>query len=445
MRSEMSKKWTKKIVISFIVSLISVSLIVVLFQGHSQQIMAYSEKGIISDNIVLGWIVNIFLGIIMVILSIIWDLLEFIIQPIMNAFQDAIFIVLSGEVINQALNISYSTWIWVAGTIFLICGFIYLVFVVMVKHNSPKSTFLNLVKGILALILFPIAYSLLYYFFSWFSTMLNTSSLNEMSIYDILTEYTFDMIGIIGNRWVQFSLVIVSAISVILIFKWFIEFIIAIIIRTYELIVFGVIGLGFSASAMTSDGGKRLSVYNSIMLTKIVSVFLLFLGYLIVISFLPAINRVIAETHFVGVHSDEGYINAILIFSFDLASFWMLKSLSTEWAFMISGDSKGALATQLNQAGSTSMMVMIPIKKMKSSALSYATAGISNVAKVLNKTKKAAGSYDKIVGNKKGKEKEGSKSEWYDKWEKNINSMRSRSNDNLDGYKANSEEGNNEV
>ncbi len=388
------KKWFFKVFLSLIFAAILTGIIIYFTIGTTspisgkevsfQQTINSFEK---QERGPIEWITggiteavtNIALGVITAILSVLWGIIDGIIEPLFNALQDAIFILFSGEIIIQAFNLSYKSWIIISTTIFVIMGFVYFIFTIMVKQNSSSKVFLNLSKSIIILLLSPILFFLLFSLFQWFGNLLNYSKFNDTSIYDAISKYTFDLVGTSNSGITNFAIFMTGFVVMMFIVKWFIEFIMALVIRIYELIVYGTVGLGFASSAYMSDDGKRLNQYNSVMLTKIINAFLLILGYFIIIYFLPTINDSIAGGNFETHYSGKEVLKLVLIYSTSLASFFMLKSLSTEWAFLISGDTKGALATQLSQVGAMASMATVPLKKVKQNGMAVATKGASKI------------------------------------------------------------------
>ncbi len=371
-------------------------------------------------------ILNIAFGILYAIISIIWTIVDSIFEPMFNAMQDAIYILFSGEIIVQAFNLTYKSWIIISGIIFSVMIFVYLCFTLLIKHKSPKATFLRLMKSILVLLLAPILFSLLFMLFGWFGHLLNYSRFNDTSIYNIISKYTFDLVGTFQSDITNFAILILGFIVIVLVFKWFFEFAIALSIRSFELIFYGVIGLGLSSSAYMSDEGKRLNQYNSVMLTKIINAFLLILGYFVTIYFLPAINNSIMNGEFETHYSNVESVRLVLIYAITLSSFWMLKSLSTEWAFLISGDTKGALATQLNQAGNIASSTLAPIRQVKNTALAVSTKGASKVASKAQNSLKIASTIKGANDARKTKERTKSIDKFLATWDEKINKINSQ-------------------
>jgi hypothetical protein len=98
--------------------------------------------------------------------------------------------------------------------------------------------------------------------------------------------------------------------------------------------------------------------------------------------------------------------------------------------FLLTKDTKGAFATQMNQASGATMRHLAPIKSMLiKKPMSLAKSFNRNMKsssgdrKVNSLTK----SWNREVGDKTGKAREKAKDEWANKWEKQINQVHRQS------------------
>ncbi len=365
-------------------------------------------------------IMNIIWGILGAILEAIYWLFAGFFTPLMNAFQDAIFILLGGGWFTKAFRVDYLTFIKICGGLFLVFGLIFGAIAIVTKNHD--GLIFRIIKGFLLFLMMPLVFYGLFALVGLLSYWISGSALNDQSIADLINSFSFGLINETTEPINRFFLSMIGLITMIGVFKFFFEFCIALANRVYELFLFGTIGIGLASSAIVSDNGKRMSTYNAIMMTKLFNAFLCVLGYLIVINLLPLIVEGIQNGSYDTTYSTIDDLKAVLTMVVVLASFMILKSLSTEWAFMLSGDAKGALATQMNQVGGVSRMVIMPLAKFQRRMI----RGASSLVKKSNyKVKKMANpsdsqrlsslnkSFNKAVGDSKGDVREKNISGWY--------------------------------
>lgn len=395
------------------------------FVGSGEYSLASALEG---SRTIPERITDIILGILGAILTTIYGLFAGFFTPLMNAFQDAIFILLGGGWFTKAFKVDYLTFIKVCGGLFLVFGLIFAAVAIVAKNHD--GLIFRIIKGFLLFLMMPLVFYGLFSLVGLLSYWVNGSALNDQSIADLINSFSFGLIDDNTDPINTFFLAMVGIITILGVFKFFFEFCIALANRVYEIFLFGTIGIGLASSAIVSDNGKRMSTYNAIMMTKLFNAFLCVLGYLVVINLLPLIVEGIQDGSYETHYSKLDSLKAVLTMVVILASFMILKSLSTEWAFMISGDAKGALATQMNQVGGVSRMVTMPLAKfqrrMSRGASSLVKKSNYQVKKMVNPNESQRlsslnKSFNRAVGNSKGEVREKNISGWYQANIKKIN------------------------
>lgn len=409
------------------------------FENPSERIF-----GINLGEIVGKWVLNIAAGLLAAVLSAILLLFYGIITPVMNAFQDAIFILLSGKIITSAIDVSYLSFMKISSIIFLIM-LAAMIIIAIIAVNTDRI-FLRVIKATLSFVFLPFLFWGLFSLAGYMSLWLNDSYFNDTSIADIVASFTFENGFSFGTGYSgleRFCLDILGIMVIIFILKYFMTFCISLAVRVYEVVAFGVLGIIFASSGMVHDNGKRLSTYNSVILTKIFNALLCIVSYLFFLNFLPYIIDNINKTHFDTTYSSDAVLSIVLSSSVVIGSFILLKSLSTEYAFAISGDAKGALATQLNQVNGTTGQFIKPFKQATNMGLAAAKAaatggttapleigkkigkkiakeGVASAKDIAKKSANLEKSYTKDVLSKSGNEREQAEQGWLSKYDKDI-------------------------
>ncbi len=384
------------------------------------------------------FILSMILASIYGILSIFWMVCSIVIEPIMNGAQDSIFILLSGEIIVSAFNLSYKMFLIIFGSIFVLLAVIFSIMSIFKNQNTKIIQ--NILKASLIFVAMPLVLFISFEIANLITNWLSESALNDSSIYDNISKYTFDIamdpdLPIL----IRTGLVIVGIIMSFMIFFFFMKFLIALAVRIYEVIIFGILGLSWASASSIYDGGEKLGVYNSVLMTKMSNAYISVIGYLVVISVLPAINEAIAQGNFntdMIHYSSIEVVQLFLIMAVSIGSFIILKSLSTEWAFLISGDTKGGLATQLNQVDQASSNFSRTFKKGTNLAmdvgLGVLTAGSSGVYSTTTKLGKIARSTTKMGIDTIEKSRVKVKNNWNSDWINSSKEEQRKITDNLE-------------
>ncbi len=421
------KKHFRYLITILIISII-LSGVISYFIGGGDYSLSHSLK---DTKSIPDAIVNIILGILGAILQIMYWVFAGLLAPLLDAFQDAVFILLGGGWFTKAFHISYLTFIKGFSLFFLIFLMVFATVAILAKKND--GIIFRIVKGMLLFCAMPLIFWGLFSLVGLMTNWISGSPFIGKSISELIDSFSVGAIDDSTSGIDRFFLTSIGLLTILGVFKFFFEFLLAITNRVYEIFLFGIIGIGLASSAIVSDNGKRMGTYNSIMLTKLFNAFFCFLGYLIVINILPSIIPLIQngdfETHY---SKSDMYLRNILSMVIVLASFMLLKSLSTEWAFLISGDAKGALATQLNQVGGVSKMVTVPIskfqKRMTKKGFSLARKTSKHLRNSIHPDDKQRihslnKSFNKKVGNSNGDEREKNINEWYKSNMKKINKV----------------------
>ncbi len=312
-----------------------------------------------SSNGIDDLIVKIVLSILGSILTLLLIVITPIFKIIIISLQNAIAILTLYPLLNNLFSFNYLTFILVTGTIFIVLLFIFTILSLFKNSNAEKNNFQwrNLLKAMILILIAPISMML----------VLSVAQLLASLIFDIDNIYSFSIFDLLyklslGNESIDWGdgvlinlsetffkdLLFILGGGFIIYFLFY--FGVGLGTRIFELIIIGIGGILVASSSGVYDNGERFKLWTSIMLQKILIPIISIIGYVLFLSLMPEIIKTVEDiggNWFVLGHEFES--KAIIELMLLMGGSMLLKSLSTEWAFMIAGENgKSAFATQMN-------------------------------------------------------------------------------------------------
>ncbi len=353
------------------------------------------------DNGFFSWLSKIIItSIITALLSLIMLIAVPIVGLILLFLQNSIGILLIYPFLEKIFNFNYFEFLIIILPIF---SFLLLCFLILslfknVNQDEKRFSWIGFFKSILLIIIAPI----LILIFLSFSEMLSSLILKNDSIFHVSLLDLLLNISIKNNsiEWGDTKLINLSEV----IFKdllfliggffmiyYLFSFVLALGTRLFELLILGIAGVIIASSAQVYDEGVRIKMWNSMMIQKIIIPIISIGGYIIFLILLPnfidTIENIPKNVFIFGVVPEtKAFLELLLLISGSV----IIKSLSTEWAFIIAGESgRSAFATQINTVmGDLNKPIILMKKILPNTVTTPIEAGTSLIKKISTLDKK---------------------------------------------------------
>ena len=417
-------KWAMRFLFLFLLIILSFSAISV---GVNYESYVQAEEGTFRS------LSNIAFGIIEAFFTILLLIFKPMIEFVLNFSQEAIYQCLSFQFIWGSLGIDYKQYLFYSGIIFVILLIVFLAISTYqnsVGKTENRSYALNFLQALIMFFFAPLFMGIVFLgtglIMNWI-----LGDRYGVSVAKLIESITIDNINTSGSNLVDVSLILTFIFSGILAAMFLGKFAIGLILRFFELIIFGLVAIPYVASASISDGGEKFSTWQGIMIQKILIPPLLIVGYVVALLLLPSVVNGIMNSSF-----NTHYMNSeIFASSFALvcivAPFILLESLSPEWSFIVTSKGKSSFATQLGRISGVGSALWRysggqltrggSIRRMGSNLNNKRKDRINNPFKKENReiqkhnTSKIK-DYNKSVLGKTGKEKEKAEKNFVKRW-----------------------------
>lgn len=380
-----------------------------------------------------GWITDTLSDIAIGIIQAFFSLLFMIVEPL------AYFVInLTQELILKVFSFSWAwsslaklDWWWfltISFIVFVLLTFFYLFLRSWNSATRDKETNKSIpVSAITALLLFLFGPLLMGFLFVSSGLIMDhiLGYSEPINIYDLITSFTLDFVDGASSVAEKIALEFAYIFACLSVIYWLSKFALGLILRIFELIVYGLLAIPLVASSSVMDNKERYDLWQSVMIQKIMNPFLSLLGYLIALIILPTIVDALLNGNFDTIYLEEDYFKIGLAAIMPVAVFVILVSLMPEWSFTLSNKTKHSLATQMNmisgQFGSAIRVITTPMKQFK---MAQATA--KTLTKPLSKTtnslkkdgKKMEKDYRTKVSGKEGEKRKEAEEKFVNKWQK---------------------------
>ncbi len=351
---------SKKILKTFLKSFLFILLIVFVISIIIACIYYFSldefTRGFFS---IKDLIIDIALGIISAILSLFLFVIKPFIQVIITVLQNIIYILTLYPILQSFFKIN-PFWITITfGGFFLILLIFFFILSWFQRiHSDQKENFkwLNIGKAIIVFLFAPITLVLLTSFLQLFIYVVFDKDIFTLSFYKIIEDITLNndsimLVDLNAPEVVIYFFKIVLFLFCSFLSIWFLWiFTYNLVMRFFEIIWFGSVGITISSSTIVFDEGERFYMWIYIMLQKIAIPIIGVLSYLFYLMIMPSIINLINELNpNFFVLGFEWESKAILEVLFIIMGCALMESLISEWTFIISGkNGRSAFATQMD-------------------------------------------------------------------------------------------------